>query len=68
MNIATKTALIRFLRVLLYGALASGVAWLMANTGVFIPHGYEWLIPAITAALTSLDKWIREQSKNTPAE
>jgi hypothetical protein len=63
MNIATKTAIYRFLRVLMYGALASGVAWLLANTGVFIPHGYEWLIPGVTAALTAIDKWVREQQK-----
>lgn len=38
MNTPTKTALIRFARVLIFGALASGVAWLMANIGMVIPE------------------------------
>ncbi|MFA6038421.1 MAG: hypothetical protein WC748_09925 [Legionellales bacterium] len=63
MNIATKTTLWRFLRILLFGAFASGVAWLLANVGLFIPNGYEWLIPGITAALSAIDKYIREKKK-----
>lgn len=68
MNIATKTAIIRFLRVLLFGALTAGVAWLLANVGVIIPHSYDWAIPGIVAALSAIDKWLRESQKNTPAE
>lgn len=63
MNTPTKTALIRFARVLIFGALASGIAWLMSNIGMIVPEKLNFIIPVVTAILSYIDKWIRENNK-----
>ena len=59
MTYTWKGALYRLARALFYGAVAYGVEFVTANlSGYNIPDIY---IPAITAVLMSIDKWVREK-------
>jgi hypothetical protein len=63
MAIAAKTALIRFGRAILWGAIATGVTYLANHLGDF--HLPQAIIPIATAVLLALEKWVRETKKST---
>lgn len=61
MSIATKTAIIRFVRVALYGAISAAAVSVASDAGMLGDSSIAPLIPAMTALLTALDKWAREK-------
>ncbi len=65
MSIATKLTLWRLGKILLFGAIGASVTWLMQNIGLIVPHDFQWLTPTIAAVLAAIDKWVRENAKES---
>lgn len=61
MSIASKTAIIRFVRVLGYGALSAVALSVLSDISAINDPMVTPLIPAITALLTAIDKYAREK-------
>ncbi len=59
MSVNLKAAFIRLGRVMLYGAVSAGVAHLVGHVGDFVPYGM--FVPAATAILMAVDKYVRNE-------
>jgi len=66
MSIAWKTALWRFARVFVFGGMVSLVAYMSGHLGEYKFPAV--LLPVLTALLSALDKWVREQGKGAVGE
>ena len=61
MTIPVKTALIRFGRIVVFGAITSAVGLALENVGIFDDTSFAPFVVIATAALGALDKYVREK-------